>query len=116
MAPRRGGCYAYLVLRLLVILALALGLAYLGSTVKLGKRTFFGHVRAIWHTEQAQDLKNGVEQTARPAVRRLEHGVKAGYEAIRNDDGGVGSAGSAERVEHPGREAPATHAPAAGAP
>ena len=105
-------------LRLLVILALALGLAYLGSTVKLGKRTFFGHIRAIWHTEQAQDLKNGVEQTARPAVRRLEHGVKAGYEAIRNDDGGVGSDGSAERVEHPRHEAPAApveHAPA-GAP
>jgi hypothetical protein len=104
------------VLRLLVILALALGLAYLGSTVKLGKRTFFGHVRAIWHTEEAQDLKTGVEETAKPAVRRLEHGVKAGYEAIRNDDAGAGSAGSAERVERPRSEAPHAHAPAAEAP
>ena len=32
-----------------------------GSTVKLGKRTFFGHVQAIWGTEEVRDLKDGVK-------------------------------------------------------
>ena len=88
-------------LRWLVILVLAGLLAYLGSTVKLGKRTFFGHVRAIWHTEQAQDLKHGVEDTARPAVQRLEHGVKAGYEAMQHYDGGSPETRGSGSASHP---------------
>ena len=48
-------------IRLLVWLALIVGFIWFGSTVKLGNRTFFGHVRAIWHTEEVQDLKHGVQ-------------------------------------------------------
>jgi len=82
------------VIRLLVFLALAGALAFCGATVKLGNRTFFGHIRAIWHTEEAQDLKHGVQEKAGPAAHKLEKGVKAGINAMK-DDGSGGSAGSA---------------------
>jgi hypothetical protein len=88
-------------IRLLVFIVLAVGLTVCGSTVKLGKRTFFGHVRAIWHTEEVQDLKEGVQEQAGPAANRVKRGVEAGYKAMQDDDGS-GSAGSASPT-------PATH-------
>ena len=78
-------------IRLLVFLGLAGVLAYCGATVPLGKRTFFGHVRAIWATEQVQDLKHGVEEQAGPAVERVKRGVKAGIEAAQGEGEGSGS-------------------------
>ena len=82
-------------IRLLVFLALAAGFVWFGSSVQIGKRTLFGHVRAIWATEEVQDLKNGVEEKAAPAVDRVKRGVKAGIEAASGDDGSAaGSAGS----------------------
>jgi hypothetical protein len=79
------------VIKLLIYLGLAAGLAYCGATVKLGKRTFFGHVRAIWETEQVQDLKNGVEEKAGPAARDLKNKV---HELTADDPPASGSAGS----------------------
>ena len=76
-------------IRLLVWLALIGAFAFLGATVKLGNRTFFGHVRAIWHTEEAQDLKEGVKDKAGPAAKRVKRGIEAGYNAMK-DDGGQG--------------------------
>jgi hypothetical protein len=87
------------VIRLLVFLALAVGLAYCGATVKLGKRTFFGHVRAIWATEEVQDLKNGVTEKAGPAARDLKNKV---HELTADDP--TGSTGSGSGV---GSAAPA---------
>jgi len=79
-------------IRFLVYLVLAVCLVYVAMTVPLGKRTFVGHVRAIWHTEEAEELKKGVKETAGPAVDRLERGVKAGYKAATH--GGSGSQGA----------------------
>lgn len=87
--------------RLIIFLTLAIGLAYLGATVKLGKRTFFGHIRAIWATEEVQDLKHGVEEKAGPAVDRVKRGVKAGIEAAEKDEAGSGSAGSGSAAPAP---------------
>jgi hypothetical protein len=81
------------VIRLLVFLALAGALAFCGATVKLGNRTFFGHVRAIWHTDEAQDLKKGVTDKAAPAAGKIKKGIEAGYNAMTDDDAGV-AAGS----------------------
>ncbi len=78
---------------MIIYLALLVGFIYIGSTVKLGKRTFFGHVRAIWHTEEVQDLKDGVEEKAKPLADRVERGGKAAYHAMK-DGSGAGSAGS----------------------
>jgi len=35
---------------------------YYGMTVKLGERTFFQHVRAIWETKETQELRRGTKQ------------------------------------------------------
>lgn len=75
-------------LRLLFILALAAVIAYFGSTVKLGQRTFFGHVRAIWSTDEAQDMRKGLGEKAGPALDRMKRGVEAGIKAATGDDGG----------------------------
>jgi len=81
-------------LRLVVYLAIIIGLVYFATTVQLGKHTLVGHVRAIWHTEEVRDLKEGVKERASPAVERLERGAKAGYHAATG--GGSGSATTAE--------------------
>ena len=88
-------------IRLFIWLVLAVALVWCGATVKLGKRTFFGHVSAIWATPEAQDMKNGIEEKAGPVVNKVERGVRAGYREATNDDGGVGSgsaSGSATQV------------------
>jgi len=93
-------------MRFLLYLAIALGLAYCGATVKLGKRTFFGHVKAIWSTDEAKELKDGVREKAGPAADRVKRGIEKGYEAATEDEPG---SGSAPRKKAP---APATPAPA----
>jgi hypothetical protein len=86
-------------IRLLVFLALVVGVTYCGSTVKLGNRTFFGHVRAIWATDEVQDLKHGVEDKAGPAAKRVKRGIEKGIEAATHDDDG--SAGSGKQQPAP---------------
>ncbi|MBA3453770.1 MAG: hypothetical protein H0T42_11815 [Deltaproteobacteria bacterium] len=81
-------------IRLIVFLVLAAGFIWFGSSVNLGKRTLFGHVRAIWATDEVQDLKQGVEQKAAPAVDRVKRGVKAGINAAKDDEGSGSTAGS----------------------
>jgi hypothetical protein len=68
-------------LRFLVYLAIAIGLFYVATEVPIGRRTLVGHVRAIWHTEEVKDLRDGVSEKTKPAVERLERGAKAGYDA-----------------------------------
>jgi hypothetical protein len=83
------------VIRLLIWLALAIGLVVCGSTVKLGSRTFFGHVRAIWATEEAKDMRDGIKGKAGPVVDKVKRGAKAGWdEATKEDAKGSARAGS----------------------
>ena len=96
-------------MRLLIFIVLAAAIGYLGATVPLGNKTLFGHIRAIWHSEQAQDLKKGVQETAGPAVHRVEHGIEQGYRAMREDniDAGVVQPEPHQHVhEGPGSAAP----------
>jgi hypothetical protein len=86
------------VIRFLVTLAILIALIYVGATVKIGKHTFFGHVRAIWHTEEVQDLKEGVKEKTAPAVNRVKRGIEAGYNAMKDDGGPSGATGSAATV------------------
>jgi hypothetical protein len=78
------------VIRFLLYLAIIVGLAVCGATVKLGKHTFFGHVRAIWATEEVQDLKEGVEEKAGPTLDKVKRGANAAWDEATKD----GSAGS----------------------
>ena len=75
-------------IKLLIFLALAAGLAYCGATVKLGKRTFFGHVRAIWATEEVQDLKDGVKDNIGPAAKKVKNEI---HDLTSDDDEKTGS-------------------------
>ena len=90
-------------IRFLVYLILAIIVVYLATTVQLGKRTFVGHIRAIWHTEEVQELKDGVKEKTKPAVDRLERGVNAGYKAATKEGGGA--QGSSIGAEAGGAEA-----------
>jgi len=72
-------------IRFLLMLIIIGALAYVGATVKLGKRTFFGHIQAIWKTEEVQELKKGVEEKAAPAVEKVKRGVKAGIDEADKD-------------------------------
>jgi len=81
------------VLRALLTLAILAALVYAAATVRLGKYTLFGHIRAIWHTEEVHDLETGVKETAGPTVDKVKRGVEAGYKAMKHE--GSGSAGSA---------------------
>jgi hypothetical protein len=46
--------------------ALVLGLlgvgAFYGMTAKLGERTLFEHIRAIWETKESQELRRGTKE------------------------------------------------------
>jgi pyridoxal/pyridoxine/pyridoxamine kinase len=86
-------------IRFVITLAIIGVLVFLGSTVQLGNKTFFGHVRAIWHTEEVQDLKNGVEDKAGPALDRVKRGVKAGYAAATGGDDGSGSGSGSATID-----------------
>lgn len=61
-------------------------LVFFGATVKLGKRTFFGHVAAIWSTEEARDMREGVGEKAGPMVDKVKRGVEAGYDEATKDE------------------------------
>ena len=41
---------------------------WFGSTVTLGSHTLFGHLQAISHTKESQDLLEGTKQSAKPLV------------------------------------------------
>lgn len=75
-------------LRMLVFLTFVAVLAFFGATVKLGQRTFFGHISAIWSTDEAQDMRKGLEEKAGPALDRVKRGVEAGIKAAARNDGG----------------------------
>lgn len=82
-------------IKLIIMLLIAGALAYCGATVKLGKRTFFGHVQAIWKTDEVQDMKEGFKEKAGPAMDKVSRGVKKGIEEATKDGSGSGSGSAA---------------------
>lgn len=74
-------------IRMLVTLFVIGALAFCGATVPLGKRTFFGHVGAIWSSEQMGDLKAGVKEKAGPGLKKAECKVKKGIDGECEDTG-----------------------------
>jgi hypothetical protein len=74
----------YMVMAVIIIYlstAVGLGSAHRLATTgwpystSAGQLTFVGHVRAIWHTDEVQDLEKGIEEKARPAVRDIKHEI-----------------------------------------
>ena len=88
MAPPPPSASIENVIRFLTCVVLVVALVWFGTTVRLGNRTMFGHLRAIWSTDEAQEMKRGVEQSARPMVERVKRGVEAGVREASKDDAG----------------------------
>ena len=65
-------------IRTLVYLALIGGFIFIGATVPLGKRTLFGHIQAIWNTDEAKDMRDGISEKAAPVVDKVKRGMEAG--------------------------------------
>jgi hypothetical protein len=47
-------------------------LIYVAVTVPLGKRTFWGHLKQIWHSDATQDLVNGTKDAAKNAYDKAK--------------------------------------------
>ena len=92
----------------LVVALLGAGVFY-GMTVKLGERTFFQHVRAIWETKESQQLRRGTKEKVGglvdSATDRVVKGVgknAPGKVLMRGD--GVGADKDAIPAEPPQEE------------
>lgn len=48
-------------LKLALYVAAIAGFIWFGTTVKLGQRTLFQHLRNIWHTHESQELVDGTK-------------------------------------------------------
>ena len=60
---------------------------YYGMTVKLGERTFFQHIQAIWETKETQELRRGTKQKVGGLVDKATDQVVKGVS--RNAPGKV---------------------------
>jgi hypothetical protein len=58
-------------IRWLLWLACIAGFVWFATTVKLGKRTLWRHVVAIFSTREAKDLADGTRQEARRVAAKL---------------------------------------------
>jgi hypothetical protein len=72
-------------LRTLILIAFLSSLVYCGATVKLGQRTFFGHVSRIWSSDETREMVDGVKKSSDPVMDKIKRGVKAGYQEASRD-------------------------------
>lgn len=77
-------------MRTIVWIVVIAAVLYFGATVKLGERSFFGHIKNIWSSDETQDMVKGIKESSGPMMDRVERGVKAGLEEARRSDAGVG--------------------------
>jgi hypothetical protein len=87
-------------LRLIFVLGGLCAFTWFGMTVRLGERTLFEHIQAIWKTHESQDLMRGTKQKMGSLMDRATDKVAKGVS--KNTPGQVNSHG-----EIPGEEAAA---------
>lgn len=58
-------------------LAVLFVMIWFATTVQLGKRTLFGHLRAIFATQAAKDLADGTAEEARKVAHRVRQELRA---------------------------------------
>ena len=90
-------------IRSIVYFIVFVAVIYFGTTVKLGQRTLFGHVRNIWAADETQEMVKEIKKSSGPVVERVQRGVNAGLDEARRGpvdagvgpgDAGVGPSGS----------------------
>ena len=62
-------------LKSLMSLAMIAAVVYVGATVPLGNKTLFGHFSAIWGSDEAQQLVDGVRESSGPMLDKLDRAV-----------------------------------------
>ena len=65
-------------LRLILVLGGLGAITWFGMTVRLGDRTLFEHVQAIWKTHESQDLLRGTKEKVGHLVDRTSEKVVRG--------------------------------------
>ena len=65
-------------LRLIFVLGGLGAVTWFGMTVRLGERTLFEHVQAIWKTHESQDLVRGTKEKVGNLVDRASEKVVRG--------------------------------------
>ena len=63
-------------IRLFLWFIIIITVVVLGTTVKFGKRTLYGHIIAIWETPEAKDARDGIREKAGPVVNDVEKRAK----------------------------------------
>jgi len=58
--------------RFIFSLVMLLAFVWFAVTVPLGKRTLWGHVHAIFATQEAKDLAEGTKEEAEKMARKVE--------------------------------------------
>jgi|GEM_PF-3998117 len=102
-------------LKSLMSLAMIAAVVYVGATVPLGNKTLFGHFSAIWGSDEAQQLVDGVRESSGPMLDKLDRAVTAGVEEARRQTGdGPDPADDATPVARGDDPAPAENEPAPG--
>lgn len=66
----------------LVIFAIVV---FFAATVELGKRTLFGHLWAIIHTQEAKDLADGTKDQAKKVAGKMREEMKKDPNAPASD-------------------------------
>ena len=62
--------------RFLISLVMLAAFVWFAVTVPLGKRTLWGHVHAIFATQEAQDLADGTKQEAEKVARKVKEELR----------------------------------------
>ena len=70
---------------------------YYGMTVKLGERTFFQHIQAIWETKETQELRRGTKQKVGGLVDEATDQVVKGV--TKNSPGKVLMRGEGSEID-----------------
>jgi hypothetical protein len=71
----------FALIRFLISLAMLAVFVWFAVTVPIGKRTLWGHARAIWGTQEAKDLADGTKEEAEKVAERVRqelHSVDMG--------------------------------------
>ena len=75
--------------RFLFSLVLFCVVVWFAVTVPLGKRTLWGHLRAIFKSQEVKDLEEGTKREAKRVAESLRHSVRpdAGHPPLDPIDG-----------------------------
>jgi hypothetical protein len=79
------------VIRLFLWFVIAVALVIVSTTVPFGKRTLYGHVKAIWSTPEAKDARDGIREKAGPVVKDVKERAKKALDDGPQKESGAGT-------------------------